>query len=142
MDGCLLRGSKVVVPPGVRGKILEALHSGHPGISRMRSLGRSYVGGQEWTMTLHKQHNTAQAVSNNKNYLQRPTIPLEMARRALVPPTFRLGWAIYEKDVPDHGRCSLQMPGDHTDDQDHRRRNNRNSPTIDSNTWPSGDNSN
>ena len=42
-DGCLLRGSRVVVPPAGREAVLELLHEGHPGVSRMRSLARSYV---------------------------------------------------------------------------------------------------
>ena len=36
-------GSRVVVPPRGRGILLDELHSGHPGASRMKSLARSYV---------------------------------------------------------------------------------------------------
>ena len=43
VDRCILWGSRVVVPPTVRKTILDELHEGHPGISRMRSLARSYV---------------------------------------------------------------------------------------------------
>ena len=42
-DGCLLRGSRVTVPPAGRQAVLELLHESHPGVSRMRSLARSYV---------------------------------------------------------------------------------------------------
>lgn len=42
-DGCLLRGSRVVVPPAGRQAVLELLHEGHPGVSRMKNLARSYV---------------------------------------------------------------------------------------------------
>ena len=42
-DGCLLRGSRVVVAPAGRETVLKLLHEGHPGVSRMRSLARSYV---------------------------------------------------------------------------------------------------
>ena len=42
-DGCVLLGSRVVIPPPGREKILEELHEGHPGISRMKSLARSFV---------------------------------------------------------------------------------------------------
>ncbi|XP_033005510.1 uncharacterized protein K02A2.6-like [Lacerta agilis] len=41
--GCLLWGSRVVVPPNLRQRVLEALHEGHPGIVRMKALARSYV---------------------------------------------------------------------------------------------------
>ena len=42
-DGCLLWGTRVIVPPPGRSKILEQLHVGHPGTSRMKNLARSYV---------------------------------------------------------------------------------------------------
>ena len=43
IDGCLLWGSRVIIPPEAQKPILEELHDGHPGIVRMRSLARSYV---------------------------------------------------------------------------------------------------
>ena len=42
-DGCLLWGSRVVVPKFGRTKILDILHIGHPGVSRMKALARSFV---------------------------------------------------------------------------------------------------
>ena len=42
-DGCVLWGSRVVVPPKLRSKLLEELHMGHSGASRMKELARSYV---------------------------------------------------------------------------------------------------
>ncbi len=42
-DGCVLWGTRVVIPPQGREKILSELHQGHPGISRMKSLARSFV---------------------------------------------------------------------------------------------------
>ena len=42
-DGSILWGSCVVVPPPGRVKVINELHSAHPGISRMKSLARSYV---------------------------------------------------------------------------------------------------
>lgn len=40
LEGCLLWGNRVVVPPPAREKILEELHVGHPGRSRMKSYAR------------------------------------------------------------------------------------------------------
>lgn len=40
---CLLWGMRVVVPPTLRRKMLNELHNSHPGIVRMKELGRSYV---------------------------------------------------------------------------------------------------
>ena len=42
-DGVLFWGSRVVVPPKGQSAILDELHEGHPGVSRMKALARSYV---------------------------------------------------------------------------------------------------
>ena len=42
-DGCILWGSRVVIPPQGRRLVLEELHDSHPGITRMKALARSYV---------------------------------------------------------------------------------------------------
>ena len=42
-SGCLLWGTRVVVPWVLQQHILEELHRGHPGIVRMKSLARSHV---------------------------------------------------------------------------------------------------
>ena len=42
-DGCLLWGTRVVVPPPGRDKITRELHTGHPGITCMKALARSFV---------------------------------------------------------------------------------------------------
>ncbi len=41
--GCILWGSRVVIPPSARKMVLKQLHESHPGVSRMKSLARSYV---------------------------------------------------------------------------------------------------
>ena len=43
LDGCILWGSHIIVPPEGRDIIIEQLHDTHPGISRMKSLARFYV---------------------------------------------------------------------------------------------------
>ena len=42
-SGCLLWGVRVLVPKKLQGRVLEELHKGHPGASRMKSLARSYL---------------------------------------------------------------------------------------------------
>ena len=42
-DGCILWGSRVVIPSAHREAILAELHEGHPGMVRMKALARSYV---------------------------------------------------------------------------------------------------
>ncbi|XP_015278716.1 PREDICTED: uncharacterized protein LOC107120515 [Gekko japonicus] len=41
--GCLLWGSRVVVPHKLREKVLKSLHEGHPGMVHMKALARGYV---------------------------------------------------------------------------------------------------
>ncbi|XP_060114727.1 uncharacterized protein K02A2.6-like, partial [Heteronotia binoei] len=41
--GCLLWGSRVVVPPSLQKRVLASLHETHPGMVRMKALARSYV---------------------------------------------------------------------------------------------------
>ena len=42
-DGCILWGTRVIVPPPGRSRMIELLHESHPGICRMKRLARSYV---------------------------------------------------------------------------------------------------
>ena len=42
-DGCVLWGCRVIVPPAGREKITQELHEGHPGVTRMKALARSFV---------------------------------------------------------------------------------------------------
>ena len=43
LDGCVLWGCRVVIPSRGRVKVLEVLHEGHPGITKMKGLARSVV---------------------------------------------------------------------------------------------------
>ena len=42
-DGCLLWGSRVIVPPEGRTEVLNLLHETHPEMSRMKSLARGHI---------------------------------------------------------------------------------------------------
>ena len=43
LDGCVLRGNRVVVPSMGRGPVLDLLHDGHPGIVKMKGIARQVV---------------------------------------------------------------------------------------------------
>ena len=43
LDGCILWGSRVVVPPQGQQAVLQELHTAHPGMTRMTALARMYV---------------------------------------------------------------------------------------------------
>ena len=42
-DGCVLWGNRVIIPPQGRSTVVDLLHESHSGISRIKSLARSYV---------------------------------------------------------------------------------------------------
>lgn len=42
-DHVFLWGSRVIVSPKVRERVMDLLHSTHPSVSRMKSLARGYV---------------------------------------------------------------------------------------------------
>ena len=48
--GCILRRSRVVIPSKGREMVMDMLHQGHPGISRMKSIARGLSGGRGWTV--------------------------------------------------------------------------------------------
>ena len=43
MDGCLLWGSRIVIPPQGRELALQELHDSHPGCGKMKGLARNYI---------------------------------------------------------------------------------------------------
>lgn len=43
LRGCLLWGSRVIIPGELRGQVLLTLSESHPGITRMKALARSYL---------------------------------------------------------------------------------------------------
>ena len=53
-EGCLLWGIRVVAPQKLRNKLLNELHRDHPGISRMKSVARSYIWWRKWMKILRR----------------------------------------------------------------------------------------
>ena len=96
--GCLLWGTRVVIPPQGREEVLNTLHESHPGIVRMKNLARSLVA---------ENGHTSGRKSQKLCYLPEPPedpslfafAPLGMARPPLGSSTHRLRGAVYGKDV-------------------------------------------
>lgn len=42
-QGCIMWGSRVIVPAKLRSRVLEVLHEGHIGVVKMKALARSYI---------------------------------------------------------------------------------------------------
>lgn len=43
MQDCLMWGQRVIVPRNLRQRVLEDLHTGHPGVVKLKALARSYI---------------------------------------------------------------------------------------------------
>ncbi|CAH8672200.1 unnamed protein product [Schistosoma rodhaini] len=43
VDSCIMFGQRIVIPSTLRRRVLKQFHMGHPGMSKMKSLARSYV---------------------------------------------------------------------------------------------------
>ena len=80
--GCLLRGMQVIIPPGLRKRILVLLHKTHPGIVRMKALARSYVWWPKLDEDLEGIVKTCQECQqNHKEDQKTPLHPLEQPTR-------------------------------------------------------------
>ena len=67
-DGCLLWGTRVVIPKSLQETLLQSLHVDHPGISRMKAVARSYfwwIGLDKDIESLGRSCDSCQAVKSN-----------------------------------------------------------------------------
>ena len=74
-EGCLLWGFRVIIPQKLRQRMLHELHKDHPGVSRMKSVARSYLwwpGLDKDIENLAKSCSACQAVKRAP-----PTVPLQ-----------------------------------------------------------------
>ena len=73
-DGCLLWGTRVIVPPQLRSKVVDEIHEGHPGINRMKSFARSYVWWPGLDRDLEKK--VQQCILCQRNRKNPPKVPM------------------------------------------------------------------
>ena len=74
-DNCILWGSRVIILPQGRQQVLEELHSGHPGMCRMKSLARMYMW---WPGMDGKIEEKVRRCSNCQKHRQTPPVaPLQ-----------------------------------------------------------------
>lgn len=66
LDGCILWGSRVIVPSPGQAQVMEALHDAHLGISRMKSLARSFVWWPEMDSALEEKVKACSACQSNQ----------------------------------------------------------------------------
>ncbi|RXN17967.1 integrase core domain [Labeo rohita] len=82
-QGCVLWGSRVVIPPKYRRRLLSDLHEGHPGVTRMKALARSFL----WWPGLDQeiQAFVSQCLSCETTLNRPPTAPLHPWSWATAP---------------------------------------------------------
>jgi hypothetical protein len=73
-DGCLLWGSRVVIPSVGRQRMLDNLHLGHPGASRMKALARSNI----WWPNMDREieEKSASCIRCQQQQPEEPSVPL------------------------------------------------------------------
>ena len=74
-DGCILWGSRVVIPTSLRQRVLSELHEGHPGITRMKSLARSFVWWPGMDKNLTSAVNSCDACQRTRHLS--PSVPIQ-----------------------------------------------------------------
>ena len=79
-DHVLLWGSRLVVPPKARERVIDVLHSTHPGVSRMKSLAQSYVWWPGMDTEIKNRVKSCHACQENLNSpAKAPVAPMEIA---------------------------------------------------------------
>lgn len=73
-EGCILRGSRIVIPKILQQSILEELHLGHLGIVKMKALSRSYVWWYNIDKDIEKITKNCQACCMTRNMAAETTI--------------------------------------------------------------------
>ena len=72
--GCLLWGSRVIIPPKLQKYVLDELHVSHPGIVRIKSLARKHIWWPNVDRDLEEMVQDCQACQANRQ--KPPTAPL------------------------------------------------------------------
>ena len=91
-DGCILWGSRVVVPKRGRDAVIRELHGGHPGISKMKSLVRMYVWWQGIDDDIDK--SVHQCIECQEVQSAPPKAPLNPWKWPTRPWAFGLCWSV------------------------------------------------
>ena len=106
-DECLLWGNRVIVPPKLREAVLSLLHEGHPGIVRMKSLGRMFM----WWPGLNQSiEDLVRSLSKPQGITAlSPFTTLDMAITTLVTVAHGLYWPIHGTPIPSNHGCPFKV---------------------------------
>ena len=71
-NGCIVWGSRVVIPSPGRQCVLQQLHEGHPGMARIKGLATMYMWWSRWMRMWHKLFAVAMSVRKFKQHHLKP----------------------------------------------------------------------
>ena len=105
MDGCILWGAQVVVPPPGRKAVLEELHETHLGANKMKALARGYI----WWPKMDEDIEEVAKCCSRPLTTKSPTSFMGMAITIVEQTIFRFCWTIYGTHVFGHSRYPFKM---------------------------------
>ena len=104
--GCVLWGTRVIVPKKLQDRVLDEFHSNHLGMSEMKCLTQSYIwwpGLDRDIEELAKRYSSCQRVKDT-------VASVDLARETVATCPSRLCWAFPGKDVSHYSRCLFKWP--------------------------------
>ncbi|XP_052562119.1 uncharacterized protein K02A2.6-like [Culex pipiens pallens] len=113
---CILFGERLVVPTIYRSKVLKLLHTAHPGIERMKALGRSYV---YWPNMSPDIRDLVLRCSQCAAAAKAPARAIPQPWPKSTKPFQRLRWALPRPVLPCRRGFVLQVAGDRTNRDHH-----------------------
>ena len=94
-EGCVLWGDRVIIPIAERLVIIAELHTGHPGMTKMKAVARSYL----WWPGMD---NDLEEAVRACERCQKHATPMVMAETTMVAHSRRLCGTVHGENVPCH----------------------------------------
>ena len=109
-DGCLLWGSRVIVPSRVRQRVLDELHACHPGMTKMKGLARATLWWPKLDQAIEDKVKSCHKCQVNQNApAKAPLHPWEWP--SMVKDTYRSCGTVSQSTVVDNSGRALKMVG-------------------------------
>ena len=126
---CLLWGRKVMK---LQDKMLEELHTAHPGVVRMKSIARIHVW---WPGIDKKIEEVVKSCLPCQNIRNKPPLTVELAKSTLASSSFRFFGSFPRSNIPYSSRCLFKMVGNDTHEFYNCRKNYHRTQEALCNSW-------